>query len=368
MKKGCELMSVYKDTKQGTWYVSFRYEDWKGEKKQKMKRGFRTKKEAQAYETEFIRTAKADMDMQLGSFVEIYFSDKKNELKQNSLQNKRLMIAAHVLPYFKEKKMNEVKPADIIQWQNAIQEKNFSKTYERMLQNQVTALFNHAEKIYGLKNNPCKRVKKIGKSDADTMEFWTKDEYDQYISNVEEGSELFVMSEILFWTGMREGELLALTPKDIDLVKNVISISKTYYRHAGTDVITSPKTESSNRKITIPEFLKDEIKEYIEKHYGMPETERLFPIVARTLQKRFRNAAEKAGVKTIRVHDLRHSHVAYLINQNVQPLIIKERLGHRDIKITLNTYGHLYPSQQLELAEMLNEKRSIKKSPNSRSY
>ena len=44
MKKGCELMSVYKDTKQGTWYVSFRYEDWKGEKKQKLKRGFRTKK------------------------------------------------------------------------------------------------------------------------------------------------------------------------------------------------------------------------------------------------------------------------------------------------------------------------------------
>ena len=236
-----------------------------------------------------------------------------------------------------------------------------------MIQNQVTALFNHAEKIYGLNNNPCKRVKKIGKADADTMEFWTKEECDQYISSVEEKSELYVMSEILFWTGMREGELLALTPQDIDLFNNVIHVSKTYYRLAGTDVITSPKTDSSNRKITIPEFLKEEIKDYIEQHYGMPENERLFPIVARTLQKRFRNAAEKAGLKPIRVHDLRHSHVAYLINQNVQPLIIKERLGHRDIKITLNTYGHLYPSQQLELAEMLNENRMIKKSPNSRS-
>lgn len=363
-------MSVYKDSKQGTWYVSFRYEDWKGEKKQKMKRGFRTKKEALAYEAEFIRTAKADMDMQLGSFVEIYFRDKKNELKQNSITNKRHMIITHVLPYFEHKKMNEVKPADVIQWQNAIMEKNLSKTYERMIQNQLTALFNHAEKIYGLKNNPRKCVKKMGKSDADRMEFGTKDEYDQYISHVPQGSELYLMSEILFWTGMREGELLALMPKDVDLKNNLIHISKTYYRLAGQDIITSPKTDSSNRTVVIPDFLKVEIENYIQGHYQMPEDERLFPIVARTLQKKFKNAIDKAGVKEIRVHDLRHSHVAYLINQNVQPLIIKERLGHRDIKITLNTYGHLYPSQQLQLAEILNEKRNEstkQKSPNSRN-
>ena len=89
----------------------------------------------------------------------------------------------------------------------------------------------------------------------------------------------------------------------------------------------------------------------------MPQNERLFPIVARTLQKRMKRLIEKAEVKNIRVHDLRHSHVAYLINQGVQPLLIKERLGHRDIKITLNTYGHLYPSEQVALAAMLNEKR-----------
>jgi len=202
------------------------------------------------------------------------------------------------------------------------------------------------------------------------MEFWTKEEYDQYISKIEEGSDLYLMSELLFWTGMREGELLALTPGDIDLENNLIHISKTYYRLAGTDIISSPKTESSNRTITIPEFLKEEINAYIQKHYDFPMNERLFPIVARTLQKRMKLAMEKAEVKVIRVHDLRHSHVAYLINQNVQPLIIKERLGHRDIKITLNTYGHLYPSQQLQVAEMLNEKRNERikqKSPNSRN-
>ena len=357
-------MSVYKDKKQGTWYVSFRYVDWTGEKKQKLKRGFHTKKEALEYESEYKRKASADMDMELGSFVEIYFEDKKNELKQNSVRNKKYMIATHIIPYLGNRKMNEILPADIIQWQNLIHEKNLSKTYERMIQNQITALFNHAQKIYNLQNNPCRKVKKMGKSDADKMEFWTMAEYDQFISVVDSDSDSYLMAEILFWTGMREGELLALTPGDIDLLQNQIHINKTYYRAEGRDIITTPKTDTSNRTITIPEFLKEEIQGYISKCYGMPDDERLFPIVARTLQKRMKTFMEKAGVKRIRVHDFRHSHVAYLINQGVQPLIIKERLGHRDIKITLNTYGHLYPSQQRQVADLLDERRN-EKSPNS---
>ena len=101
-------MSAYKDEKQGTWYVIFRYIDWTGQKKQKMKRGFRTKKEAVKFENEFKRTVAADMDMQIGSFVEIYFEDKKNELKKSSVRNKRHMINKHILPYFGERKMNEI--------------------------------------------------------------------------------------------------------------------------------------------------------------------------------------------------------------------------------------------------------------------
>lgn len=357
-------MSVYKDQKQGTWYVSFRYVDWTGKKKQKMKRGFRTKKEAQNFETEFIRKATADMDMLLGSFVEVYFADKQNELKETSKRNKRHMITRHILPYFADRKMNEITPADVIQWQNSIHEKELSKTYERMIQNQLTALFNHAQKIYNLHNNPCKKVKKMGKADADKMEFWTKQEYDRFLSTLDVGTENYLMAEILFWTGVREGELLALTPADIDFEHNLLHISKTYSRINGEDIITPPKTETSNRKISIPEFLKEEIKDYIDGHYGMPDSMRMFPIVARTLQKRMKRYMEQADVKIIRVHDFRHSHVAYLINQGVQPLIIKERLGHRDIKITLNTYGHLYPSQQQQVAELLDQQR-IEKSPSS---
>ena len=199
-------MSAYKDKTQGTWYVSFRYIDWTGKKTQKLKRGFKTKKEALNYEKEFIRKTAADMKMEMNSFIQVYFEDKKNELKENSIRNKQHMMNKHIVPYFGTRKMNEITPAEIIQWQNTIQEKGYSKTYERMIQNQLNALFNHAQKIYNLKENPCKKVKRMGKSDADKLEFWTKEEYDRFITVIDPESEDYLIFEILFWTGIREGD------------------------------------------------------------------------------------------------------------------------------------------------------------------
>ena len=152
LKKVCILLravkiDVYKrqDKTQGTWYVSFRYIDWTGKKTQKLKRGFKTKKEALNYEKEFMRKTAADMKMEMGSFIEVYFEDKRKELKENSIRNKQHMMNKHIVPYFGTRKMNEITPADVIQWQNTIQEKGYSKTYERMIQNQLNALFNRSE-------------------------------------------------------------------------------------------------------------------------------------------------------------------------------------------------------------------------------
>ena len=116
------------------------------------------------------------------------------------------MMNKHIVPYFGTRKMNEITPAEIIQWQNTIQEKGYSKTYERMIQNQLNALFNHAQKIYNLKENLCKKVKKMEKSDANKLEFWTKAEYDRFIAGIEPESEDYLIFEILFWTGIREGD------------------------------------------------------------------------------------------------------------------------------------------------------------------
>lgn len=172
---------------------------------------------------------------------------------------------------------------------------------------------------YGAKSNHCiihsckqylqfveqsmQESEKDGKPDADKLDFWTKEEYDKFISTIEVGSRYYVIFEILFWTGIREGELLALTKSDIDFQNNRMSITKTYYRTERRDVITAPKTEQSVRVIELPEFLTQEIKEYVNKLYEFPDDERIFPIVAEAVQHKLKRQAEKAGVKKIRVHD-----------------------------------------------------------------
>lgn len=199
-------MSASRDEKTGKWTVQCYYENWKGEKKHKKKRGFATKKEALEWEREFLKSTSANMEMMLGAFVDVYFQDKAGELKERTIKNKQYMIEAHVLPYFANKRMNEITPSDIIQWQNEMRAKGYSQTYLRMVQNQITALFTHACNIYNLGNNPCKKVKKMGKADADKLNFWTKAEYDSFIRGIDKESRYFVIFEILFWTGCREGD------------------------------------------------------------------------------------------------------------------------------------------------------------------
>ena len=340
-----------KDTKK--WTAQWFETNVMGEKKKRRKRGFETKREALEFERSKKLSNERSMDMKLSDFIEIYFSDKQNDLKDRTIKNKRYMMQQHIVPYFGNQMMSEIKASQIIQWQNEIQKKGYSDSYLRMIQNQLTSLFTHAAKIYDLLVNPCKKVKRMGNSDSRSLNFWTLDEYKQFIQTMEPGTRYYLMFEMLFWTGCRIGELLAITKADINFEKNQLSINKTYYRTGMQDIITEPKTKQSFRTIEIPEFLKEEIKEFVDGHYGMSDTERLFPVVQEAVQHKMKRQIELAGVKKIRVHDIRHSHVAYLIEKGVEPLLIRDRLGHKDIRITLNTYGHLYPNQQRKIANLL---------------
>lgn len=351
-------MAAYKDDERGTWYVSFYYTDWTGVRKRKVKRGFHTKREALKFENDFQRKSGADMNMTFEEFVEVYFEDKSKELKARTIKTKRDTINAQLMPYFREKRMNSITPADIIQWQNTVREKGYSDDYLKTIQNQMSALFSHAQSVYNLSDNPCKKVKRMGKTAKKKMNFWTLEEYRQFLAGIETGTKYYVLFELLFWTGARGGEALALMPQDIDFERNLIHITKTYHRMGGKDVITSPKTEESIRTISIPEFLKQELQEYISRFYELPDDERIFPVVHESVQHKLKNVVEKTGVKKIRVHDVRHSHAAFLINKGVQPLMIKERFGHTDIRITLNTYGHLYPDQQKIVADLLDDENA----------
>ena len=348
-------MPVYKDEKRNTWYCKCNYRDWLGESKSKMKRGFATKKEALEWEREFLQRQSSSMDMKLSSFVDVYFDDKAPRLKERSIMTKRTLIETKILPYFGDKQMNDITAVDIIKWQNALLNQEYKPTYLRMIQNQLTALFNHAERFYDLKDNPCKKVDKMGRANAKELNFWTKDEFEVFIQCFTEEEEMYrIIFLMLFWLGCRVGELLALTESDIDLEGGTVSISKTYFRRNKTDYITAPKTESSNRKITIPQFLQDEIKQFLDRQYELMPEERIFPITDRAIQKKMKQKTEQAKLKPIRVHDLRHSHIALLIEKWMQPLVIAQRVGHDSVNTTMNIYGHLYPNKQKQVADLLN--------------
>lgn len=200
-------MPVYKDEKRNTWFCKCNYKDWLGESKSKMKRGFATKKDAQQWERDFLQKQSASLDMKFASFVEVYFEDKAPRLKERSIMTKRTLFETKIIPYFGEKQMNEITAVDIIKWQNALLNQDYKPTYLRMIQNQMTALFNHAEKFYDLKDNPCKKVDKMGRPNAKELNFWTKDEYEQFIQGFSSDEEMYrIIFQMLFWLGCRVGD------------------------------------------------------------------------------------------------------------------------------------------------------------------
>lgn len=346
-------MKAEKDKKTGKWLIQYRYTDWQGKRRKSTKRGFATKREAEEWLRNFLITQKADFDMKFENFWKMYYADMETRLREHTMRTKKYIVELKILPYFGNKRVNDITAADIRQWQNELIKIGYSPTYLKTINNQLSAIFNYAVRYYDLKSNPCAKAGSMGKSKAEEMDFWTGEEFRRFIDSVMNKRLSYMAFMTLYWTGMRLGELLALNPKDVDLEKRTISITKSYQRLGKKDVITPPKTPKSKRVITIPEFLATDIKDYMDSLYDLQENDRLFPITKYYLEHEMQRGIKESGVKRIRVHDLRHSHASLLVELGFQPLAIAERLGHEKIETTLNTYSHLYPNKQAELADRL---------------
>ena len=356
-------MPAYKDQKKGTWYASFYYEDWKGVRKKKMKRGFETKKEAQQWERQFLLQQAADVNMEFCKFVELYIADKKKRIRENTWASKEHIIRTKILPYFKAKRLNEISARDVIAWQNELlnhrdsRGRSYAPTYLKSVHSQLSAIFNHAVRYYGLKNNPAALAGTMGKEQRKEMLFWTKEEYLRFAEEMMDKPRSYYAFEMLYWTGIREGELLALTPADFDFEKGNVSINKSYQRLNGEDLITDPKTPKSIRAVKMPRFLVEEMKDYIDSLYGIQDDQRIFEMTKRYLHHEMDRGAKAAGIKRIRIHDLRHSHISLLIDMGFSAVAIADRVGHESIDITYR-YAHLFPSKQSEMADRLDLQRT----------
>lgn len=355
-------MSVSKDTQRGTFYVQCWYKDWQGQRKKKTKRGFKTRKAAAAWEVDFLRQMEGTPDMTLNAFYDLYRADTEKKLRNTTKANKANMIETKILPYLGEKKLSEITPLDILSWQNAIQDERtsngleYKESYLRSISNQLSAMLNHAVRYYNLPSNPMSKVDRMGSKRTEEMQFWTKDEYKLFSRAIMDKDESYLLFELLYWLGLRSGEALALTPSDFDFAKRRVSITKTYVRINGQDVFNPPKTSKSNRTVAMPAFLADEVQDYLLAHPGIKPDDRLTNRNKSYLAREMDRGCKLSGVKRIRVHDLRHSHVSLLIEMGFSALAIADRLGHESTEVTM-VYAHLFPNKQEEMADRLDIER-----------
>lgn len=358
-----------KKANNGTYYfrANLGYDAVTGKQIQKYRSGFSTKKEARAEYSKLILAAEEGLAMEkkqpsFNQFIEeIYLPWYKTQVKESTYKNRLNTIEKH-FKFFYRKKVNEIEPIHVQTWQLKLA-KDYSPNYVRIIQGMLSLAFDRAIILGLAKKNPARMVGNI-KSKKVKVDFWTLEEFQKVISLLYKGDYyehyLFICFWLLFTTGLRIGEAAALQWEDIDFESGIISVTKTlYYKSMNEYTFVDPKTSASIRTVVIDKDTIRELKDWMEvqkkvlkdcnfvlSYSGIPTSKHTLP---RALEK----LAGLAGVHRIKIHALRHSHVALLISMGVNPLIVKDRLGHEKIQTTLGTYGHLYPNSNFEVAKML---------------
>jgi len=336
------------------WEVFYYVKDYSGRTLHRHKRGFAYKRDAEAYAREEMNKSHGDPLMTVKSLSELYIKYGDARLRESTMDNKRYIIYTKIVPYLGNRTVEDLRESDIIEWQNDLVNLGYKPTYLRSVNNQLSAMLNWGKRVYHLPN-VAENVPKIGKADADIKAFYTEEEYYKFLEGVSNKLTSVMIFEILYWTGIRLGELLALTIADVNLELKTLSISKSYRRKRSEDIMGRTKTEAGYRVIRMPQKLVDELTEYISHIYGPRRDDRLFHVTKSYVEHEMERGIKNSGAKKIRVHDLRHSHASVLINNGEDALMIQQRLGHEKVATTLQVYSHLFPNRDESLADKLDE-------------
>jgi integrase len=364
-------MSNYKTsiTKDENGYrVHYSYISCKdGKRHRTCKRGFKRQKDAtlwmQKELPQLIRQLEQesplDENLTMGELIEEYLQKVLLRRRETTYENKSNIINNKILPHFANHKVFQVTPKQIEDWQDWLLSsttKNgtpYSPTYIRSIRSQLTAIFNYAVRLHNLPENPMNKAEIIGSKKAKERSYWKVEEYLKFRTALEDTPMYYYAFEVLFWTGLRMGEMFALTLGDIDFTNKTLRVDESYQRLKKKDLITDPKNESSKRTIVIPDMLVAELKEYVDSLYGANEQSRLFTFSRTSLHRVLEDGCRISGVKKIAIHDIRHSHISMLANSGIPSVIIAPRVGHALQGMT-GHYSHPYASADIATADMLN--------------
>lgn len=339
------------------WSVRFRIMSAEGATQHKRLSGFRTKKEAQKAYNEFMADYEAlpavagPEEMTFKALADEYLEHLSHQVKESTLVDVKSKVKSQLIPFFGSYKIKDITPLTVVKWQNSTSE--YSYNYRSDLRTRLKAIFSYAERYYDIPNvmhkvEPIRNVNNEYKE----MDFYTPDEINAVVERVK-SKEHAILYRFLFIMGARKGEALALTWGDIDCEKKQVSITKSLTRKSASPyAITTTKNLPSTRKIPLPDNFCDELKKHREdkKNQGVAASDKDFvfgsskPLSDKSVTRYFDEAAEEAGIRRIRIHDLRHSCASNLISSGASIVAVSAFLGHKDTKQTLNTYAHLMPS------------------------
>lgn len=295
--------------------------------------------------------------------VEIYMKRSEKRKKETTCGTKESIINSKILPHFKDELVIDITVDDIENWQDFIldcttkQGEPYSPSYIRTIRSQFSAIMNYAVEKLGLPFNPLDRADMIGDKDGKDRAYWTLEQYSKFRNIIAEKPKYFYPFEVLFWTGMRMGEMLALKPNDINFKELTVRVDETYTRFKGRDLITAPKTKSSIRTIHIPQTLADELQEYMNSIYGLKDNDRIFLVTKSGLHREIDKFIESYHIPDICIHGLRHSCASMLLSNlvNAPEIVVSKILGHSSNKTMTGRYSHAYENDLITVAERINK-------------
>lgn len=366
-------MPAYKDIKTNTWYVQFYFTDWTGKRKHKVKRGFERKKDAEAYEHSF-KSMEQPNEITIGALAEEFIKSMRSKLelgtiKPSTFDTKEYHIRLYILPYFKDTKASSVKVKDVEEWLKVISiwkprsssYKGHPTTKTKRSSNTVNTarqylgqLFKFGMKNFGLKSDPTSLAERMRyHSNDERAEYWTLEQFNIFLDHISL-EHYRVFFQLLFYSGLRLGEALAITPADIE--GNIIHVNKTWVElHDGRTLISEPKSTMSKRDVVIPEHLTKVLNDYMNMLIKKKPTDRLFPMGEQRVRSYMASVIARANLPKLSPHGLRHSYASFLYSTSKNINIVSKQLGHSNPEITQRVYSHMLPEEDVKAVQNMND-------------
>ena len=347
------MIYSYKKADGKTWYYLKYYKDGKSH----TKRGFKTRNEALNYYSTFTQEIDSKSDVTYKTFEQVYemwLEINKDKVKESTLVKATTTFRLHILPYFGDKKVKDINT--YMAQEYALTLKNYTSGKE--IFNRASAVMNYAIKIGIIEKNPFEYVELPKFKKYKKHETYLEVEDINKLLNIIDDYSYYCAFRVLIYTGLRRGELLALEWNDIDFKDKTITVNKTLtYGKDYKTIVNSTKTQSSIRVVDID----DDTLKYLKKLKLQAQSKLVFPNSTggyqrlSNLQDKLNKYCKKANINKVRVHDLRHTHASLLFASGANAKEVQERLGHTDIKTTLNIYTHLTKKQKkLSLDKFIN--------------